>query len=55
MDEHAIPIAADAPPGAYRIEVGLYEPVSGARLAVVGADGAVVGDHVIVTPIELTP
>jgi len=55
VDEHAIPIAADAPPGAYRIEVGLYEPVSGARLAVVGADGAVVGDHVIVTPIELTP
>ena len=51
MDAHAIPIAADAPPGAYRIEVGLYDPISGARLAVVGADG----DHVIVTAVEVAP
>ena len=55
VDAHAIPIAADAPPGAYRIEVGLYDPISGARLAVVGADGAAVGDHVIVTAVEVAP
>jgi len=55
VDEHAIPIATDAPPGAYRIEVGLYDPLSGARLAVVGPDGAAVGDHVIVTAIEVVP
>ena len=55
IDEHAIPIAADAPPGPYRVEVGLYEPVSGARLAVLGADGAAVADHVIVTTVEIAP
>jgi hypothetical protein len=55
VDEHTIPIAADAPPGAYRIEVGLYDPISGARLAVVGPDGAAVGDHVIVTAVEVVP
>ena len=55
VDEHAIPSAADAPPGAYRIEVGLYEPVSGARLAVIGSDDLTQGDHVIVTTVELFP
>ena len=55
VDAHAIPIAADAPPGAYRIEVGLYDPISGARLAVVGADGAAVGDHVILTTVAIAP
>jgi hypothetical protein len=55
VDTHVIPIAADAPPGVYRIEVGLYEPVSGARLAVVGVDGTAIGDHVIVTTIDLLP
>jgi len=55
VDTHAIAIAGDAPPGMYRIEVGLYDPVSGARLAAVGPDGAAVGDHVIVTAIELLP
>ena len=55
VDAHAIPIAADAPPGAYRIEVGLYDPISGARLAVVGPDGAAVGDHVIVTAVDVVP
>ena len=55
VDEHAIPVAADAPPGTYRLEVGLYDPVSGARLAVLGPTGAAAGDHVIVTAVEVTP
>ncbi len=55
VDEHTIPIAADAPPGTYTIEVGLYEPVGGGRLAVIGEDGGVVGDHVIVTAVDIAP
>ena len=55
VDEHAISVAADAPPGTYRLEVGLYDPVSGARLTVLGPDGAAVGDHVIVTAVEIAP
>jgi 4-amino-4-deoxy-L-arabinose transferase-like glycosyltransferase len=46
VDTYAIPIAPDTPPGAYRLEVGLYEPISGARLPVAGADGTT-ADHVV--------
>ena len=55
IDDHLIPIAADAPAGTYTIEVGLYEPVGGGRLAVIGEDGGVVGDHVIVTAVDIAP
>jgi len=55
VDDHLIPIAADAPAGTYTIEVGLYEPVGGGRLAVIGEDGGVVGDHVIVTAVDIAP
>ena len=53
VDAHLIPVAADAPPGTYTIEIGLYEPVSGARLPVLGPDGAPAGDAVIVTTVEV--
>ena len=49
VDEYAIPVAADAPPGTYRIEVGLYDPLTGQRLPVLGADGTPAADHVILT------
>lgn len=55
VDTYAIPVQPDAPPGAYRIEVGLYEPVSGQRLAVLDENGAPAADHVILTTIEVVP
>ncbi len=55
VDEYAIPVAPDAPPGTYRIEVGLYDPITGARLPVMGPDGAPVADHVVLTTLEIQP
>ena len=45
-DRYRIPVAADAPPGEYRLEVGLYGLVDGARLPVVAGDGQPAGDAV---------
>jgi hypothetical protein len=39
VDTYHVPVAADAPPGDYAVEVGMYRPVDGTRLAVSGADG----------------
>ena len=55
IDSHLIPVAADAPAGRYTLEVGLSEPLGGARLAVVDAAGAAVGDHVVVTTVVVEP
>jgi hypothetical protein len=41
-DAHTVTVAADAPPGTYRLEVGLYDPATGQRVP--AADGA---DHVV--------
>jgi 4-amino-4-deoxy-L-arabinose transferase-like glycosyltransferase len=38
VDTYQVPIASDAPPGEYSIEVGMYRPVDGARLVAAGAD-----------------
>lgn len=32
IDRHVLTLAQDAPPGIYRIEIGLYDPADGARL-----------------------
>lgn len=53
VDEYAIPVAGNAPPGAYRIEVGLYDAISGERLPVIGPDGLPAADHVILTIVEV--
>ncbi len=45
-DRYRIPVAAGAPPGEYRLEVGLYGLVDGARLPVFAADGRQNGDAV---------
>jgi hypothetical protein len=46
-DAYAIPVNAGTPPGDYWIEVGLYDPLNGARLPVVGADGQALGDRLL--------
>lgn len=55
VDDYAIPIQADAPPGDYRIEIGLYNPLTGERLAVVDDVGAATADHVALTTVEVMP
>jgi mannosyltransferase len=46
FDPYTIPLGEQMPPGRYGVLVGLYEPVSGLRLAVVDDHGRVVGDSV---------
>ena len=45
-DEYRIPVQANARPGSYRLEVGMYDAATGQRLPVAGADGQPAGDHV---------
>jgi hypothetical protein len=47
VDRHVIQIDAAAPPGRYRIEIGLYDGLSGRRLKVRDKQGVVLGDHII--------
>jgi hypothetical protein len=37
-DDYVIPLAANAPPGEYQVEVGMYDPDTGERLPVTKAD-----------------
>jgi hypothetical protein len=47
-DAYRVAIEQNAPPGRYQIEIGMYDPASGTRLAV--NDGQ---DHVVVAEIEI--
>jgi hypothetical protein len=42
-DPYTMLVPADLPAGRYTVRVGLYEPVSGARMAVAGADALTIG------------
>ena len=48
-DEYHIPLAEDAPPGVYAIEVGMYGLVDTARLPVFASDGSPAGDAILLT------
>ncbi|MDY7040571.1 MAG: hypothetical protein SVX38_06895, partial [Chloroflexota bacterium] len=51
-DDYAIHVPADAPPGEYRLEVGMYDWVTGERLTVLDADGLPVADDgVLIGPV----
>ncbi len=52
-DQYDLLISPDAPPGQYRIEVGMYRAHSGERLAVLNEDGLAVGDKVILPALEV--
>jgi hypothetical protein len=41
-------VMGDSPPGQYVVAVGFYDYVTGARLPVLGADGQVLGDRVLI-------
>jgi 4-amino-4-deoxy-L-arabinose transferase-like glycosyltransferase len=47
IDERAIVVPADAPPGAYTLLVGLYDPATGSRLPAHGTDGRRYADDAV--------
>jgi len=47
VDEYEIPVAPEAPAGEYRVEVGMYDPATGRRLAVCDERGEGAGDRVL--------
>ena len=52
-DTHPIVVQKDAPPGAYQISVGLYEPENGKRLNVLDSQGNPSGTEVTVATVRL--
>ena len=50
VDPIEVPLAADAPPGTYRVQVGLYLPPDGPRLPLRGGGG---GDALELTQVEV--
>jgi hypothetical protein len=46
-DEYAITVPADAAPGEYRLEIGLYDGATQQRLLVFDAQGQPAGDHLL--------
>lgn len=52
-DEHDISIDASTPAGQYRLVAGMYLSSTGERLPVVGDDGQIVGDQVLLTTLHV--
>jgi hypothetical protein len=48
-----VPIDATIPPGDYKIEIGLYDPATMQRLAIVDANGQSITDKVMIGPIGI--
>jgi hypothetical protein len=46
FDQYLIPVKEGAPPGEYRLLVGLYDPATGARLPVLDDNEQVVEDSI---------
>jgi hypothetical protein len=47
-DVYEVTIASETPPGTYRLEVGMYDPINAARLPVLDEAGRAVDDRVLV-------
>ncbi len=54
LETRSVTLAADAPPGAYDLRVGVYDPVSGARVAVTAGAARVEDERVIVQAFEVS-
>jgi len=52
VDEYDIPVQPAAPPGEYLIEIGIYQLETGQRLPIIGQEGQIVDDRVLLE--ELT-
>jgi len=57
IDEYEIPVQAEAPPGEYLLEIGMYDLTTMIRLAVFDAQGTGIGDRILLeaTPIYVGP
>lgn len=55
VDTYQIPIAANLTPGHYLVEVGMYDPITGARLPITDAAGNPLGDRVLLKPVAVGP
>ncbi|MFZ5916005.1 MAG: ArnT family glycosyltransferase [Chloroflexota bacterium] len=53
VDEYTLNIPADAPPGAYELEVGFYYLPTLERLSLVDGAGQVIGDRVLLEKVRL--
>jgi 4-amino-4-deoxy-L-arabinose transferase-like glycosyltransferase len=53
VDEYDIPIQPDAPPGQYVIEIGMYQLETGQRLPVIGLEGQVIDDRIMLEEITV--
>lgn len=53
-DPHQCTIDPEAPEGTYQLEVGLYDPATGQRLPIIGADGQIQGDSINLATITVT-
>ncbi len=52
IDQYEIPVRADAPPGEYLLEIGMYDPTTMIRLPVFDDQGTEIGDRIL---LEATP
>ena len=46
-DHYSVPLDADAPPGSYQLEIGVYLLATNTRLPVLNSDGIPIDDHVL--------
>lgn len=52
-DEYALNLKTDAAPGTYVIEVGMYNPADGKRLAVTDQAGRPFGDRIVIAEVAV--
>ncbi len=52
-DLYQLPVQPDAPPGPYRIEIGLYDPLSGERLPAYDEAGNPLGDSLVLDRVQV--
>jgi hypothetical protein len=51
-DRYTVTLQADAPPGDYAIEIGLYEATTGERLPVLDATGHPQDDRIVLETVR---
>jgi hypothetical protein len=52
-DRYELTTTPDTPPGVYEIEIGLYLPQAGKRLSILGSDGRLLGDRVLLSKVRV--
>ena len=56
VDEYDVPVDADAPPGRYQIEIGMYDPRTIVRLPAFDAEGVrLPDDRILLAQVEVVP